>query len=651
MSNISPYLSNPRSAIVNQIGQDEVGALFDQITEAGLLIDKKTAVVIKANDAFYKLTDFSAKSLADCQISGEPCQAVAFLAVGEDHEITLSRRLRGPIPVIARIISLTPNSNIILAKFIPIEEYVENDAEMWENKIQGAIQLANISESENPEKFARQIFDVIELIFNADMACIYIAESETPELKKLASYGEDNTAFFPDILPPKDFICLSKTKVWHPEMRVSVDLHRQARKDNMRYLASLPLGRDNSSIGMLIIGDYKKSASLFISKSLEIFAAHVSTLFSRHVLLGHLRQETEKLQDRVEIRNSVFENTLEGVLVVDLQNNVIEINPAAENMLGYSSGEVRGEAVENVLIGADLLTEALSSAAQGIATHNMGDVALHQRDGQSFPAHLQIIPVVQIKNVRGIIVFVADVSERENSLLRTRQLEHRALLGEFTSVFAHEVRNPINNISTGVHLLEGKLDPDDPNQEVLTRLQGDCVRLNHLMDSVLSFSRPMDMTRVKTVNLVSLLRRILDRWQPRLERVNITLFFQAAEGTPCVSGISKDLERVFVNLISNAVDAMEDIGGSLAIRINFENVVASKPQVEVTVSDNGPGIPDEVRDRIFEPFVTTRSQGTGLGLAITKQIVTAHRGSISANSFPGGTVFHVYFPAVDGESE
>ena len=218
-------------------------------------------------------------------------------------------------------------------------------------------------------------------------------------------------------------------------------------------------------------------------------------------------------------------------------------------------------------------------------------------------------------------------------------------------MFAHEVRNPINNISTGVHLLSGKLDPDDPNQEVLTRLQGDCVRLNHLMDSVLSFSRPMDMTRVNNVNLVSLLRRILDRWQPRLERVNITLFFQPAEGTPCVSGISKDLERVFVNLISNAVDAMEESGGSLAIKINFENVVASKPQVEVTVSDNGPGIPNEIRDRIFEPFITTRPQGTGLGLAITKQIVTTHHGSISVNSFPGGTVFHVYFPAVDGEAE
>ena len=68
----------------------------------------------------------------------------------------------------------------------------------------------------------------------------------------------------------------------------------------------------------------------------------------------------------------------------------------------------------------------------------------------------------------------------------------------------------------------------------------------------------------------------------------------------------------------------------------------------MTVSDSGPGIPDEIRERIFEPFVTTKSQGTGLGLAITKRIVTAHHGSISVNTFPGGTVFHVHIPCIPG---
>jgi two-component system, NtrC family, sensor histidine kinase AtoS len=112
-------------------------------------------------------------------------------------------------------------------------------------------------------------------------------------------------------------------------------------------------------------------------------------------------------------------------------------------------------------------------------------------------------------------------------------------------------------------------------------------------------------------------------------------------------GDARSLEQVFTNLISNAVEAMSKNGGTLAIRIAASDLIANRPQVEITVSDSGPGIPEEIRERLFEPFVTTKTRGNGLGLAITKRIVTAHQGTIQVNSFPGGTVFHVYLPAVN----
>jgi signal transduction histidine kinase len=106
---------------------------------------------------------------------------------------------------------------------------------------------------------------------------------------------------------------------------------------------------------------------------------------------------------------------------------------------------------------------------------------------------------------------------------------------------------------------------------------------------------------------------------------------------------------LFINLINNAIDAMNKTGGTLAIRVGVSNSVMNHPQVEVAISDSGPGIPDEIREKLFEPFVTSKSRGTGLGLAITKRIVTAHQGSISVTTFPGGTVFHVFLPAVKEE--
>jgi signal transduction histidine kinase len=93
---------------------------------------------------------------------------------------------------------------------------------------------------------------------------------------------------------------------------------------------------------------------------------------------------------------------------------------------------------------------------------------------------------------------------------------------------------------------------------------------------------------------------------------------------------------------------MKTKGGSLAIKTSLAED-QELPQMEITVSDTGTGIPDEIRNHIFEPFVTTNPEGTGLGLAITKQIITAHRGSIWVNSFPGGTIFHILLPIIKEE--
>jgi signal transduction histidine kinase len=115
-----------------------------------------------------------------------------------------------------------------------------------------------------------------------------------------------------------------------------------------------------------------------------------------------------------------------------------------------------------------------------------------------------------------------------------------------------------------------------------------------------------------------------------------------APNTQPVLGDVRGLEQVLTNLISNAVQAMTDTGGTLIIKVRPAS--EDESQTEILISDSGPGIPDDVREHIFEPFFTTKRGGTGLGLSITKQIVTAHKGTISVTSVPGGTAFQVWFP-------
>ncbi|PWH14124.1 MAG: sensor histidine kinase, partial [Anaerolineae bacterium] len=187
-----------------------------------------------------------------------------------------------------------------------------------------------------------------------------------------------------------------------------------------------------------------------------------------------------------------------------------------------------------------------------------------------------------------------------------------------------------------------------PNLELIDRLQTDCNRLTHLMESVLSFARPMEYKFVPT-DVGSLLRRLLERWHPRMARLNVQSYFQIEEGTLLALADGRALDQVFTNLVSNALNAMQETGGSLAVKVEKVSGVGGKQWVSVSISDTGPGIPPEVREKVFEPFYTTNPQGTGLGLAITQRIVIAHKGKITVDSFPGGTIFTVLLPAVESE--
>jgi PAS domain S-box-containing protein len=378
---------------------------------------------------------------------------------------------------------------------------------------------------------------------------------------------------------------------------------------------------------------------------LEVLGSHISAAILHYILVGNLGQKIKDQENLITVRDDLFDNCQDGVLVLHPDLRLQKINPMAELMLGYADFEVRGQQVENILIGADGLSSALEAAKHNIATHDLGSVHLHRRSGQSFPVRIQVLPSQRGDILNAILVFITDVSENEQIRIRTQQLEHRALLGEFTAVFAHEVRNPINNISTGLQLLATRLAADDPNQDLIVRMREDCMRLDHLMESVLSFSRTND-TRFEPITLDIILQRILDRWRPRLAKLNVNPFFQTNAEIPKVMGDSRTLEQVFTNLISNAIEAMSKTGGTLAVRVSTNFEVVNNPQVEITISDNGPGIPDDIKDRVFEPFITNNPRGTGLGLAITKSIVTAHRGSISLNTFPGGTVFKISLPAL-----
>jgi signal transduction histidine kinase len=140
------------------------------------------------------------------------------------------------------------------------------------------------------------------------------------------------------------------------------------------------------------------------------------------------------------------------------------------------------------------------------------------------------------------------------------------------------------------------------------------------------------------------LERLLQRLRPRIQEVNVACNLEGEPECPHVRGNLRALEQVFSNLITNALQAMRATGGNIILKVQPVHSPEGHSYVEISVADNGPGIPKEHLERIFQPFFTTEQNGTGLGLAISKRIITAHKGNIRVNSFPGGTIFHVQIP-------
>ncbi len=629
---------------------DTVGiiqALLDHVPEPGVVFDISRNKLLHANSPFLILTAYSLREIVNASLEDlfETVDRDALLS-GEERQLMLKLRKRSALSVVVRASPIENGTQWYLFKIVPRTEYLRSTRQYQDSLLEAVKWMIGQIREGELDATIEKVVDISSRLFNTDLVCVYQAESEFPELKKQLS--SEKTAFFPDQLPSTDLSRLSTPQLWMRGKRMVTELHRAARIADLSFIASTPIGEENALTGLIVIGGYDDQPPPMLLQTMDLLSTSISLAFEHTISRQNYEVEIAAQQRYQAVQNAIFEYIFEGIIVLDPTLTVEDINPSAELLLGYTKSEVVGQPVENILITPDRLLPILTSATKGVSSPNLETVTLHHRDGRAFATIIKIIPILENGEVTAINFFIRDVSESERIRSQTHQLEQRALLGEFMGVFAHEVLNPINSISTGLQLLSTKLDDDSPHIEIISRMENDVTRLQHQMEALKNFAKPYEPLQ-EPVNLGELLVRIVERWRPKMSRMGISQVVQIPDVLPRVKGDWRALEQVFTNLISNAIDAMSPTGGTLSVRAETSALITNMPQVVVTVSDNGPGIPEEIRGRIFEPFVTTKATGTGLGLPITKRIVTAHRGNIQLDSFPGGTVFHVYLPACEDE--
>lgn len=626
----------------------EFGGLINQIPSPSVIFDRQRNLAILGNSAALKLTAYTQEEMtgfsADDLLHDSNIYSIM---PGEERKVDLHRRNRPPVAMTAQGSYIDNENQWLLVSLTPLQAAYPINKTWDEGTLSGLMAMASIGEKQDIRDALHTALEISGRLLETRQICLYQADDQNTYLKKTISLEENND--FPDSLPFDDLSRLATPLVWTQGKRVLSDIHRAGRMENYVYIVTVPLGQPGALFGLLATGAKDLVIDEQQVRLLEVIGAHITAAFMRFNTIDRLKDELVQRDQVMAIYNDQFEQAKEGILVMESDGQITQVNPSAEEMLGYGGPEIVGQPIENILIGPANLSLLVEQAAHGISTPDMGIVSVHKRNGQSFPAQIKIMPVMRHNQTQAIMVYVTDVSDFEQIRIRTQQLEHRAILGEMMAVFAHEVRNPINNIFTGIQLLSSRFPDDEQIQELINRMTQDYYRLNHLMESVLNYARASG-NKMEELDPEVLLQKILDRWRPKLAKAKVEAkYFKASENIPHIWGDPRTLEQVFTNLISNAVDAMSNSGGTLTVRLALVEQFAGKPHVEIDISDNGPGIPDNMRVHIFEPFVSNKSTGTGLGLAIVKNIITSHKGTIEVKSFPGGTLFQVYLPAYTGE--
>jgi two-component system sensor kinase FixL len=347
---------------------------------------------------------------------------------------------------------------------------------------------------------------------------------------------------------------------------------------------------------------------------------------------------------RIAVLDKAVENTNEAFVTIDSRHQVVFFNKAAERIFGFDREEVIGRDLNMIMAPTCSKNhrEAVKHYLETKIPRRIGhetEILATRKNGNTFPANISF----SVSEAGGKIYFtgiVRDLTETKELQNRIIQSERLAALGQVVAEISHEIKNPLMMIGGFARQLAREIT-DEKSVSKLNIVVTEVARLENLLSELRDLYSPRPLDRAE-MDINEVLREIYELVREDCERRNIQVKLRTDVSEVVVSGDREKLKQVFLNFLKNAVEAIERDG-----LIVLSSTVKGK-EVEINISDNGCGIPQEQRERIFTPFFTTKKQGTGLGLSISKSILESHPGcSLGFESEKGrGTTFKVNMPVL-----
>jgi PAS domain S-box-containing protein len=359
-----------------------------------------------------------------------------------------------------------------------------------------------------------------------------------------------------------------------------------------------------------------------------------------------LRLTEEEVRRGERLLASVVQSVDDCIVTAGVDGRLVTMNRAGHQLLGYTELQVGHLGLPD-LLGLEERGRAAKAIARAVEAGEgwSGQVTARTAHGEGFPAYVSVRGIVDSDGqIIGAVGVLRDLTEQVETQRRLIQREKLASLGEMAAGVAHEIRNPLGGIKMATNLLSsGNLGGGALSQEMARSILSGIIEIERIINSLLDFTRDTKLERGEYE-----VARILD---PVLETVaaegrarGVELGYGRVDRDVTASADGQRLRQVFANVLRNALEAIDPRRGDGRVVVNL---LAEEDRAVVEVIDNGVGIAQENREKIFLPFFTTKPSGTGLGMAIVKKIVDLHGGDVSVESAPEqGTRVRISLPAV-----
>jgi len=350
---------------------------------------------------------------------------------------------------------------------------------------------------------------------------------------------------------------------------------------------------------------------------------------------AQLRESEEKYRESINLAN-------DAIFTLDADSaQIVDSNKKAEEITGYSRHELSKKKIWEIVPEYDRdRTKQLWITINAAGSGMLDNIDYQHIDGRLTPTSISA-SVIEYGKKKTIQWICRDITERKRMELQLIQAERLAAVGELAAGVAHEVNNPLGGLQNFVKMMKKEPGNTSQNLEFLDLMSEGLKRIEVIIKQLMAFSRPysMHMTNHSLNEIVESSLRFVDH---RIKEQSACLEKVLSPELPEIYGDADNISQVIINIIVNALDSMSS-GGNLIIKTGYCDHQPSN--IQVTITDSGTGIREEILNKIFNPFFTTKEMGSGLGLAISKRIMDDHNGYILVESKVGeGTTFFVCLP-------